>query len=245
MTDGRLDGHRTIWQSKPVLRAIYEDLYRRIAAACVPGRTLEIGGGTGNLKAFAPDVVSSDIQVAAWLDVACDAHRLPFGPAIFSNVVLFDVLHHLARPRRFFEEALRVLRPGGRVVMVEPAITPASLPFYHWFHPEPVRLGEDPLEDSEPPAVRDPYDANQAIPSLLFGPMFGHHRRRFEAVFPSLVVREIRPASLFAYPLSGGFRRWSLVPKAVIGPLLRIEAFLAPLLGPVLAFRLIIVLERV
>jgi SAM-dependent methyltransferase len=244
VSDGRLDGHRAIWQSKPVLRAIYEDLYRRIVGACVPGRTLEIGGGTGNLKAFAPDVVSSDIQVAPWLDIACDAHRLPFAPAAFSNVVLFDVLHHLARPRLFFEEAQRVLKSNGRIVLVEPAMTFASLPFYHWLHEEPVRLGEDPLEKGDPPKGRNPYDANQAIPSLLFGPVFGRHRHRFEAAFPSLLIREVRPTSLFAYPLSGGFRRWSLVPESLVGTLLRAEAVLAPLLGPILAFRLVVVLER-
>jgi hypothetical protein len=74
--------------------------------------------------------------------------------------------------------------------------------------------------------------------------LFGWHRRRFEAAFPSLAIREVRPTSLLAYPLSGGFRRWSLVPKAIIGPLLRIEDCLAPLLGRLLAFRLIVVLER-
>lgn len=244
MSEGRLEGHREIWQSKPVLREIYEDLYRRIAAACVAGRTLEIGGGTGNLKAFAPDVVSSDIQPAAWLDIACDAHRLPFAEATFHNIVLFDVLHHLARPRLFFDQARHVLARQGRLVMVEPAITLASLPFYHWFHEEPVRLGENPLGEGALPGSRDPYDANQAIPSLLFGPLFGRHRRRFEVAFPEFAIRDVRPVSLFAYPLSGGFRRWSLVPAAAVGPLLRIEALLAPVLGPIFAFRLIVVLER-
>jgi len=33
-------------------------------------------------------------------------------------LVLFDVLHHLASPATFFEEASRVLAPGGRVVPV-------------------------------------------------------------------------------------------------------------------------------
>lgn len=244
MTAGRLEDHRTVWQSKPVLRAIYEDLYRRIAAACVSGRTLEIGGGTGNLKAFAPDVVSSDIQPAPWLDVACDAHRLPFARSSFSNVVLFDVLHHLARPRRFFEEACDVLVPHGRVVMVEPAITFASWPFYRWLHEEPVRLGEDPLAEGDPPGSRDPYDANQAIPTLLFGRLFGRHRRQFEAAFPDFRIREVRPNSLFAYPLSGGFRPWSLIPASFVRPMLAVEAQLAPVIGPLCAFRLIVVLER-
>src|SRR5208282_5339149 len=98
----RLANHRSLWQAKPVLRAVYEDCYRRLLAHLAPGGpSLEIGGGTGNLKAFKSDIVSSDIQFAPWLDVVADAHRLPFAAASFRNLVLFDVLHHLERPRLF------------------------------------------------------------------------------------------------------------------------------------------------
>ena len=51
--------------------------------------------------------------------------------------------------------------------------------------------------------------------------------------------------SLFAYPLSGGFRPWSLVPKGVTPPLLRIEERILPALGMWMAFRMFVVLERV
>ncbi len=244
MAERLLDANRRAWEEKPSLRAVYHDLYRRIAASCADGATLEIGGGTGNLKAYAPHVVATDIQIAPWLDSVCDAHALPFADGVFANVVLFDVLHHLARPALFFAEAERVLRPGGRVVMVEPAITPMSWPFYHWLHPEPVRMGEDPLAPGEPPADRDPYDANQAFPSLLFGPSFGKHGARFRAAFPRLAVKTVKPMSFFAYPMTGGFRPWSLIPEAAVKPALAIESALAPVLGPLCAFRILVVLER-
>jgi len=38
--------------------------------------------------------------------------------ANFDNIAMFDVLHHLKRPRRFFQEAERVLDQRGRVVMI-------------------------------------------------------------------------------------------------------------------------------
>ena len=47
---------RRTWQDKPVLREVYQDYYRRIAQASRPGRSLEIGGGSGNLKSFLPNV---------------------------------------------------------------------------------------------------------------------------------------------------------------------------------------------
>lgn len=237
----QLRDHRAAWEAKPALRAIYHDCYRRMAAAARPGRSLEIGGGTGNFKAFAPDVVTTDIQPADWLDAVCDAQELPFAEASFDNIVLFDVLHHIERPRLFFAEACRLLRPGGRVVMVEPAITPMSRVFYTHFHPEPVDMAADPLADGPRSADRDPFDANQAIPTLLFGRDGGAD---FAAAFPELRVRAVRRLSLFAYPLTGGFRSWSLIPSAIVRPLLRLEDALLPVLGPVMAFRLMVVLER-
>ena len=70
--------YRAVWDRKPVLRAVYADIYRRILEATVPGATLEVGGGSGNLKVETPGVISSDILFAPWLDVVCDAQRLPF-----------------------------------------------------------------------------------------------------------------------------------------------------------------------
>lgn len=232
--------HRAVWAAKPALRAVYEDAYRRIVAACRPGRTLEVGGGVGNLKAFLPDIVSVDIQPAPWLDAVADAHVLPFGHRCFANVVLFDVLHHLERPRRFLAEAARVLAPGGRLVLVEPAITPVSYFVFKLGHPEPVRLGEDPLAEGDPSPGRDPYRANQAIATRLLG----RDRGRLAAAVPDLRLVERRRFGLFAYPLSGGFRRWSLLPARLVAPLVRLEERLVPWLGWLMAFRLFAVLER-
>lgn len=233
--------HRRVWEKKPVLREVYHDLYRRMAAACVPGRTLEIGGGTGNLREWwGGEVISCDIQPFSWLDVVADAHRLPFADASMDNLMLFDVLHHLARPRLFFSEAARVLRPGGRVVMMEPGVTPASWLMTKLAHPEPLDMSENPLIEGDVPPGRDPWDANIAIPTLLFV----RNPQHFSKIFPELPILSAERLSLFAYPLSGGFRSWSLLPAWAVRPLLRAEAVLMPVLGPLMAFRLMVVLAR-
>lgn len=232
--------HRERWRAKPALRAVYGEYHRLMAGRCVPGHTLEIGGGAGHSAGFLGDAIATDILYAPWLDAVCDAHQLPFREASFRNVVMLDVLHHLARPAAFLGEAVRVLMPGGRLVMLEPAITPLSWLVYAILHHEPVAMGADPLADAAAAGPRDPFDSNQAIATLLFG----RHRRRFEAAFPELAIVERRRLGLFAYPLSGGFQAWSLIPGVAVRPVLRLEAVLEPLLGPVMAFRQLVVLER-
>ena len=238
--DPRLDAHRRQWEEKAVLRAVYTDLYRRMATSLVPGPTLDIGGGSGNLKAFAPQVLSTDLLEVPWLDAVADAQALPFAPSSFENIVMFDVLHHIVRPRAFFTEAVRVLRKGGRLVMVEPAITPLSGIFYRFLHPEPVDFHVDPLAEQAGDPKRDAFAANQAVPILLF-------RKRhsaFQQAFPQFKFCETSFLSLFTYPLSGGFRSWSLIPAGAVRSLLRLEDSLLPLLGPLMAFRMLVVLER-
>src|SRR2546427_7802070 len=46
--------HQAVWRSKAVLRALYRAWYEEIASYLRSGPTLEVGGGTGNLKEYAP-----------------------------------------------------------------------------------------------------------------------------------------------------------------------------------------------
>lgn len=237
----RLNAHRAVWERKPILRAIYADYYERLVARARPGRTLEVGGGSGNLKSFLPGLVSLDVIETEWSDVRADAHALPFRDASFSNVMLVDVLHHLRSPGAFLGEAARVLEPGGRLLMIEPAITPMSYPALKWLHPEPVRMSVDPFVD--PHAGRHTgraFDANQAIPTLIFGRFRGALERRV----PEFQLDEVHWLSLIAYPLSGGFRPWSLVPERLVARTLRAERPLESALGRVMGFRLLVALTR-
>lgn len=232
--------NRAQWLRKPALRAVYEDIYVRLSDLCNDGTTLEVGGGSGNLKAYRPDVISSDIAWWPWLDLVADAQRLPIAAGSLDNIVLFDVLHHLEFPMLFLREAARVLRPGGRLVMAEPAITMVSGPFYQRFHREPVMMGVDPFAEGRPCAGRDPFTANQALPTLLFS----RFSAKLQARLPELVLRETDWISLFAYPLTGGFNQWSLIPGAWVRPLLRLEDALPCWLRKRLGFRMIVCLEK-
>ena len=240
MFQGILHEHRQVWQQKPVLRAIYHDFYERILSVCREGRSLEIGGGSGNLKEYRHDVVTTDIVTTPWLDAVADAQQLPFANNSFANVVAVDVLHHIEHPVHFLYEARRVLSSRGRIVLVEPGISPVSWVFYRLFHPEPVNMDADPFTVGVQNAAKDPFDANQAIPTLLFD----RYRQRFEARFPDLKIVRFERFSFFAYPLSNKFRSWSLIPAHLVKPLLILERRLSLVLGPWMSFRLFVVLEN-
>jgi SAM-dependent methyltransferase len=237
----QLADYRRRWEQKHALRAIYRDLYRRMAEVSVPGLGLEIGGGIGNFELSQGSLLRMDIQKSPGVQVTADAHSLPFRDSVFSNVYLFDVLHHLECPLVFLAEAERVLHAGGRVIMIEPGISPLSHLLYGMGHEEPVDMAWQPTMPCKPNPDKNPYESNQAIPTLLFTK---YQEALMEAGI-SLRVVENRWLSLFAYPLSGGFKAWSLIPSLWVGPLLKLEEWLLPYLGRMMAFRLMVVLEKV
>jgi len=233
-----LVSHRDIWKKKPILKILYTQWYEQIVAQLIPGLALEVGGGSGNLKEFYPDVICTDIVDVPWLDAVADAQAMPFASNSFSNIVLFDVLHHIENPVLFFNEAIRLLSPGGRILIMDPYISLSSWPIYHFLHPEPVDFKFNPLKIHIPDDNRKPFDANQAMTRLLFEKMSGDFVRQF----PQLKICYKRYLSFLVYPLSGGFDHPSVIPAAFADWLLKLEFLLQPL-GRVLAFRALFVLE--
>jgi SAM-dependent methyltransferase len=240
--DQRQLGHRAQWERKKSIRLLYRDFHRQLVACCPDGRVLDIGGGTAHIKEFRPDIVCADILPFPGIDVVADAHRLPFSDKYFTGVVMLDVLHHLERPIDFLEEASRVLKPGGLIAMIEPAMTTLARRFYDRYHDEPVNMQADPFAPVVINPDRDPFDANQAIPTLLFADAAAC--RRVEQRIPSLRVRSVDWQSLLAYPLSGGFQRWSLLPASWVGPMLAFERSVPAAVRRRLAFRMMVTLER-
>ena len=99
------------------------------------GRMLDAGGGTGRvssqLRHLVDEVIISDLsasmlkqaQVKGKLQPAqAHAERLPFPDASFDRVVVVDALHHFCHQREAIGDLLRVLKPGGRLVIEEPDI---------------------------------------------------------------------------------------------------------------------------
>jgi demethylmenaquinone methyltransferase/2-methoxy-6-polyprenyl-1,4-benzoquinol methylase len=100
------------------------------------GRLLDAGGGTGRvssaLRPLVDDVLVSDLSLgmleqASKKDgitpIRAHVERLPFLDASFSRIIVVDALHHFCDQEDAIADLLRVLAPGGRLVIEEPDYT--------------------------------------------------------------------------------------------------------------------------
>jgi SAM-dependent methyltransferase len=243
----RFDRHQRSWSQNASLRALYRYWYGEVKAALEPvasGKVVELGSGPGFAKLFLPDIYTSDIFKAEWHDYQIDAtHVWPFADAELDGVVLFDVLHHLSEPLPVFHEATRTLRAGGRMVLMEPYISPCSYPVLHYLHPEDVDTTVDPFSGARfhtEAEQKDPFAGNQALAGLIFG----QHRARLQAEFPELSIVRMQLYSGLSYVASGGFSRRSLLPSRLWSGLFWLDRHMPRSLLPILAFRFLVILER-
>jgi ubiquinone/menaquinone biosynthesis C-methylase UbiE len=109
---------------------------RQWACSQARGKVLEVAVGTGlNFEAYPPDITLTGIDLSdAMLDIARDrskqlgrpatlqqgdAHALPFDDTSFDTVVCTFGLCAIPDHTKAIAEMTRVLRPGGRLILVD------------------------------------------------------------------------------------------------------------------------------
>lgn len=199
--------HKEILRQKRFLRKVYEDFYRELISHIVEPETktlIELGSGAGFIKEMYPWIQTSDVLDLPDLDKVFNAQEMPFEDKTVDGILLINVLHHIKDVEDFFEEANRVLKEAGRIVMLEPANTPWARFIYTRFHHEIF----DPGAGWQVGGTRPLLDANDALAWIVFN----RDRDVFTRKFPELNIVKCQCHTPIAYLLSGGFTLRQLLP---------------------------------
>jgi SAM-dependent methyltransferase len=205
-----------------LLHEIYISVYRRILAE-IPAREfprlLELGSGGGFFKEVAPHVVTSDCVPVDGIDKVVDAGRLTdeFAESSLDAIAAFNVFHHLPDPAAFLRCTTRVLRPGGRAVLIEPWFTSFGQWFYRALHHEPYL--SDPNEWRIVGNGRLA-GANSRLPTSVFR----DSDERFQREFPELTIVKREPIHKWLYLFSGGLRLNPHLPRFLARKLVELDA---------------------
>ena len=174
---------------------------------------LDSGCGNGRvarlLRGRVGEVTAIDVEPdGEWRDepgltfLAADAESLPFPNATFDLVHSKDSLHHMGRPEQALAEYRRVLRPGGRALIVE------ANRFNPIFYPHmTLALGHEHFTRRRFRAL-----VRGAFPDSRFGAFEAHYAPPLER-FPTLQravenglerVPPFRPLLSYNFAVAGG-----------------------------------------
>lgn len=130
-------------------------------------RILDVGAGEGRYKKYMQhlEYVSQDfngydgqgdgagLQTGTWdynaIDIVSDINEMPLDDASFDIVFCTEVLEHVSDPKLAIKEMLRVLRPGGRLIITAPFCSLTHFAPYHFYSGFNRYFYEDVLKENK------------------------------------------------------------------------------------------------
>jgi SAM-dependent methyltransferase len=200
--------HGKIIREKKFTEKLYRQWYSEFEdclSRCPKGKLIELGSGGGFLKEIIPSVLTSDILELEGNDLCFSALDMPFEDHSVAAIFMIDTFHHIPDSAQFLKEVDRVLMPGGKMLMIEPANSIFGRFIYQNFHHEPFL---PKAKDWTIPASGPMSGANGALPYIVFERDY----ERFKKEFPSLKRSKPRYRNPLLYLLSGGVSFKQLLP---------------------------------
>jgi SAM-dependent methyltransferase len=208
---------------------------------------VDIGCGPGFSREFirCRKLLLTDIESYNHLDIGgVDALRLPFACESVDFIIGSNVVHHLPYPGRFLNEARRVLRSGGFLLMHE---VQASLLFCgvlramrHEGYSFDVNVFDESCICADP---NDPWAGNNAIPRLLFD-----NHDAFLKAQPGWRILRDDPCECLLFLNSGGVTAKTAyipLPPILLKAVERLDTILAKVAPNILAVGRSIALQKI
>jgi len=237
-----INKNHELWNRKPLLQSAYKDLYRLISKQLsnLPDpKIVELGSGLGNIRDVLPNCIRTDLFPYPWIDQIENGYQLSFKDESISDLILSDVFHHLKYPGTALNEFHRVVRKGGRVIMLEPCMSLLGLLVYGVFHVEPIAVTKE-IEWLAPngwsPEHMDYYAAQGNAARIFVGKGYRPQLTAWKRV-------ETIRLSAFAYAASGGYSGPQLYSTGMYPAIKSLEKVL-DLFPSLFATRLLAVLEK-
>lgn len=209
-------------------------------------KVYELGCGAGFSKIYLknPNLKLTDVSGHEWVDQYVDALNLPFVENSVDALICSHMIHHLAHPKRFFQQAKKTLKVGGLILISEietSFVTKLLLRMMRhegWSYDIDVFNDQDIANDP-----KDPWSANCAIPQLLFQDV-----KRFESEIPGFRVIKNELTEFAIFPLSGGVIAKSPtipLPKIALKLVCQIDRLLIAIAPQIFAMGRRVVLQRI
>jgi SAM-dependent methyltransferase len=227
-----------------LLRQRYEWLNDHIDPLGADGVELAAGMGVARDFVRARSLLLTDLASGDWLDVAgVDATATPFDDGVFDFVLIENGIHHLAQPIRLFDEAARILRPGGLLLVQDVKCSLLQRLLARATRVEGYAYDVDVFDrDAVLTDPAKPWEANNAVPDLLFDDVDRFHRR-----VPLFEIVEQRYSECLVFLNSGGVTHKAVsvpLPPLALRGLDRIDRVLTRIAPSVFALQRSVVLRR-
>ena len=225
-----LEIHRKILQKKKLLHSAFNTFYKLMSDSCdkfltAEGLEIELGSGSGFFKNARPGLITSDIRTAEYIDMILDAQKMNLKNDSVKVFYGINVFHHLPKPEIFFKEAIRTLKTGGGIILIEPHNGFISSTVHKLLH-------KNEYFDTKVPKWRN-YEikgplsgANQALSHIIFI----RDRKLFEKKFGNklIITHHGYVNNWLRYFFSGGVNFKQLLPSFFEKPFIIIEKILSP-----------------
>jgi len=171
---------------------------------------VEIGAGAGlSPRYLERKIILTDVVANDWLDLAMDGTAIAVHDESVDVIIVSNALHHFAYPAVFLNEASRVLKDDG-LILINDAYCSLLLRAIlriarHEGYSYDVDVFDPQTVANDP---KDPWSGNNAVSNLLFD-----SREQFESRFPHLRILSDTPSESLSFIASGGVTAKLPVPE--------------------------------